>query len=116
MLQSLVHTGDDIDNLRNAVLECVCKHHKIQDYEQYINDGARLKYVYNTWEREDDLVVELYTCKEYEREEIGVNIRPKCVMYSHTYTLITPVTVVEKYLQVNYTLFDGIYFGVRKKS
>lgn len=123
-LQYLVQTGDDIDTVRKAVLQCVCEYHGIQDPDIYINSEAVLRYVYQPWEREDDLVVDLYSRKEhdpvedYKDDPHGIEAvlrQPRTVVYSLAYTVVTPVSVVEAYLTEHYTIFDGTYLGVRKK-
>ena len=125
LLQYLIQTGDDTDAFRMAVLQCVCEYHNILEPEKYLNNEAVLRYVYQPWEREDDLVVELYSRKEhdpveyYEATTHGVDAvlrQPRTIVYVHAYSLITPVSVIENYIRKNYTLFDGTYFGLRKKS
>lgn len=125
LLQYLIQTGDDTDAFRLAVLQCVCEYHNILEPEKYLNNEAVLRYVYQPWEREDDLVVELYSRKEHDPVEDykatthGVDAvlrQPRTIVYVHAYSLITPVSVIENYIRKNYTIFDGTYFGLRKKS
>ncbi len=125
LLQYLVQSGDAVDTFRNAVLECVCKRLKIQDYEQYINDEARIKYIYQPWEREDDLSVELYSRKEYDPEKEYKNIlqenevshlrQPRMVAYSLAFRAIMPVSDIESYIRENYLIFEGACFSVKKR-
>jgi len=125
LLQYLIQTGDDTDTFRMAVLQCVFEYHRIQEPEKYLNSEAVLRYVYQPWERVDDLVVELYSRKEhdpvedYEATPHGVDAvlrQPRTIVYVHAYSLITPVSVIEKYIQKNYKIFEDTYFGLRKKS
>lgn len=125
LLQYLIQTGDDTDAFRLAVLQCVCEYHNILEPEKYLNNEAVLRYVYQPWEREDDLVVELYSRKEHDPVEDykatthGVDAvlrQPRTIVYVHAYSLITPVSVIENYIRKNYTIFDGTYFGLHKKS
>ena len=125
LLQYLVQSGDAVDTFRNAVLECVCKLLKIQDYEQYINDEARIKYIYQPWEREDDLSVELYSRKEYDPEKEYKNIlqenevchqrQPRMVAYSLAFRAIMPVSEIESYIRENYLIFEETCFSVKKR-
>lgn len=128
LLQYLIQTGDDTDAFRMAVLQCVCEYYGIQEPEKYINNEAVLRYVYQPWEREDELVVELYSRKEYdpvedyEATKHGVNTvlsavlrQPRTIVYVHAYSLITPVSVIENYIHKNYTILNGTYFVLRKK-
>ena len=125
LLQYLIQTGNDTDAFRMAVLRCVCEYHNIQEPDKYLNNEAVLRYVYQPWEREDDLVVELYSRKEhdpvedYEATTHGVDAvlrQPRTIVYMHAYSLITPVSVIENYIRKNYTIFEDTYFGLRKKS
>ena len=125
LLQYLIQTGDDTDAFRMAVLRCVCEYHNIQEPDKYLNNEAVLRYVYQPWEREDDLVVELYSRKEHDPVEDykatthGVDAvlrQPRTIVYVHAYSLITPVSVIENYIRKNYTIFEDTYFGLRKKS
>ena len=125
LLQYLVHSGDAVDTFRNAVLECVCKHLKIPDYKQYINNEARIKYIYQKWEREDELSVELYSRKEYDPEKEYNNItqenevysqrQPRMVAYALAFRAIMPVSDIESYLRENYLIFEETCFSVRKR-
>ena len=124
LLQYLVQDCDNVAASRNAVLECVCKHNNIPNYKQYINDEARLNYIYRTWQREDDLFVELYSRKEYDPEkddkiapnENKVTLRqPRMVVYTLDYSVITPVSVVDSYIRKKYAIFEEIYFSVKKR-
>lgn len=125
LLQYLVQSGDAVDTFRNAVLECVCKHLKIPDYEQYINNEARIKYIYQPWERYDELSVELYSRKEYDPEKEYNNItqenevyhqrQPRMVAYALAFRAIMPVSYIERYLRENYLIFEETCFSVKKR-
>lgn len=125
LLQYLIQTGDDTDTFRMAVLQCVCEYHNILEPEKYLNNEAVLRYVYQLWEREDELVVELYSRKEYDPVETyeatphGVDAiprQPRTIAYTQAYTLVTPVSVIDKYIRGHFAIFDGTYFGLRKKA
>lgn len=124
LLQSLVQDGDAVDTFRNAVLECVCKLLKIPDYEQYINNEARIKYIYQPLEREDELFVELYSRKEYDPEKEYKNItqenevchrQPRMVAYASSIKTIMPVSDIESYINENYLIFTKTCFSVKKR-
>lgn len=125
LLQYLVQSGDAVDTFRNAVLECVCKLLKIPDYEQYINNEALIKYIYQPWEREDELYVELYSRKEYDPEKEYKNItqenevclqrQTRMVVYSSPIKAIMPVSDIESYIRENYLIFEESYFSVKKR-
>lgn len=125
LLQYLIQTGDETDTFRMAVLQCVCEYHYILEPEKYLNNEAVLRYVYQPWEREDELVVELYSRKEYDPVETyeatphGVNSilrQSRTIAYTQAYTLVTPVSVIDKYIRGHFTILDGTYFWIRKKS
>ena len=125
LLQDLVQSGDAVDTFRNAVLTCVCKLLKIPNYEQYINNEARIKYIYQRWERDDELYVELYSRKEYDPEKEYKNItqenevclqrQPRMVVYSSPIKAIMPVSDIESYIRENYLIFEESYFSVKKR-
>lgn len=125
MLQYLVQSGNAVDTFRNAVLECVCKHLKIPNYEQYINNEARIKYIYQPLEREDELFVELYSRNEYDPEKEYMNItqenevchqrQPRMVAYSNSIKAIMPVSDIESYICENYLIFEETCFSVKKR-
>ena len=125
LLQDLVQSGDAVDTFRNAVLTCVCKLLKIPNYEQYINNEALIKYIYQPWEREDELYVELYSRKEYDPEKEYKNItqenevwfqrQTRMVVYSSPIKAIMPVSDIESYIRENYLIFEESYFSVKKR-
>lgn len=125
LLQYLVQSGNAVDTFRSAVLECVCKLLKIPNYEQYINNEARIKYIYQPWERENKLFVELYSRKEYEPEKEYVNItqenevchqrQTRMVAYSSSIKAIMPVSDIESYIRENYLIFEETCFSVKKR-
>ena len=125
LLLDLVHSGDAVDTFRNAVLTCVCKLLKIPNYEQYINNEARIEYIYQPWEREDELYVELYSRKEYDPEKEYKNItqenevclqrQTRMVVYSSPIKAIMPVSDIESYIRENYLIFEESYFSVKKR-
>lgn len=125
LLQDLVQSGDAVDTFRNAVLTCVCKLLKIPNYEQYINNEARIKYIYQPWEREDELYVELYSRKEYDPEkeyknitqenEVCIQRQTRMVAYSNPIKAIMPVSDIESYIRENYLIFEESYFSVKKR-
>lgn len=125
LLQDLVQSGDAVDTFRNAVLTCVCKLLKIPNYEQYINNEARIEYIYQPWEREDELYVELYSRNEYDPEKEYKNItqenevclqrQPRMVVYSSPIKAIMPVSDIESYIRENYLIFEESYFSVKKR-
>ena len=125
LLQDLVQSGDAVDTFRNAVLTCVCKLLKIPNYEQYINNEARIEYIHQPWEREDDLYVELYSRNEYDPEKEYKNItqenevclqrQPRMVVYSSPIKAIMPVSDIESYIRENYLIFEESYFSVKKR-
>lgn len=123
LLQHLIQSGDDIDTFREAVLKCVCDYHGIRDSDKYINSEAKLRYVYQPWQRVDDLVVQLYSRKEYDPSKDYKNIQheitlrePITVVYALDYEVITPVSIVESYMLKNYSISEGIYLGVKEKA
>lgn len=125
LLQNLVQSGDAVDTFRNAVLTCVCKLLKIPNYEQYINNEARIKYIYQPWERDDELYVELYSRKEYDPEkeyknitqenEVCIQRQTRMVAYSNPIKAIMPVSDIESYIRENYLIFEESYFSVKKR-
>ena len=125
LLQDLVQSGDAVDTFRNAVLTCVCKLLKIPNYEQYINNEARIEYIYQPWERDDELYVELYSRKEYDPEKEYKNItqenevclqrQTRMVVYSSPIKAIMPVSDIESYIRENYLIFEESYFSVKKR-
>ena len=125
LLQDLVQSGDAVDTFRNAVLTCVCKLLKIPNYEQYINNEALIKYIYQPWEREDELYVELYSRKEYDPEkeyknitqenEVCIQRQTRMVAYSNPIKAIMPVSDIESYIRENYLIFEESYFSVKKR-
>ena len=125
LLQDLVQSGDAVDTFRNAVLTCVCKLLKIPNYEQYINNEALIKYIYQPWEREDELYVELYSRNEYDPEKEYKNItqenevclqrQPRMVVYSSPIKAIMPVSDIESYIRENYLIFEESYLSVKKR-
>ena len=125
LLQDLVQSGDAVDTFRNAVLTCVCKLLKIPNYEQYINNEARIEYIYQPWEREDELYVELYSRNEYDPEkeyknitqenEVCIQRQPRMVVYSSPIKAIMPVSDIESYIRENYLIFEESYFSVKKR-
>ena len=125
LLQDLVQSGDAVDTFRNAVLTCVCKLLKIPNYEQYINNEARIEYIYQPWERDDELYVELYSRKEYDPEkeyknitqenEVCVQRQTRMVVYSSPIKAIMPVSDIESYIRENYLIFEESYFSVKKR-
>ena len=125
LLQDLVQSGDAVDTFRNAVLTCVCKLLKIPNYEQYINNEARIEYIYQPLEREDELYVELYSRKEYDPEKEYKNItqenevwfqrQTRMVVYSSPIKAIMPVSDIESYIRENYLIFEESYFSVKKR-
>ena len=125
LLQNLVQSGDAVDHSRKAVLECVCKLLKIPDYEQYINNEAQIKYIYQPWEREDEFCVELYARKEYDPEKEYKNVtqenevchlrQPRMVAYSSSIQAIIPVSNIESYIHENYLIFKETCFSVKKR-
>ena len=125
LLQDLVQSGDAVDTFRNAVLTCVCKLLKIPNYEQYINNEARIKYIYQPWERDDELYVELYSRNEYDPEkeyknitqenEVCIQRQPRMVVYSSPIKAIMPVSDIESYIRENYLIFEESYFSVKKR-
>lgn len=126
LLQHLIQSSDDVDAFREAVLKCVCDYHGISDSDKYINSEAKLRYVYQPWQRVDDLVVQLYSRKEYDPSKDYKNTRheitlrepimrePITVVYALDYEVITPVNIVEGYLLKNYSISEGTYLGVKK--
>lgn len=125
LLQYLIQTGDDTDTFRMVVLQCVCEYHNILEPEKYLNNEAVLRYVYQPWEREDALVVALYYRNEYDPVETyeatlhGVSAilrQPRTIAYTQAYTLVTPVSVIDKYIREYFAIFDRTYFGLREKS
>ena len=125
LLQDLVQSGDAVDTFRNAVLTCVCKLLKIPNYEQYINNEALIKYIYQPWEREDELYVELYSRNEYDPEkeyknitqenEVCIQRQTRMVAYSNPIKAIMPVSDIESYIRENYLIFEESYFSVKKR-
>ena len=125
LLQDLVQSGDAVDTFRNAVLTCVCKLLKIPNYEQYINNEARIEYIYQPWERDDELYVELYSRNEYDPEkeyknitqenEVCIQRQPRMVVYSSPIKAIMPVSDIESYIRENYLIFEESYFSVKKR-
>ena len=117
LLEMLVRVGDDIDTMRNAVLECVCSYHDIPERERYINSEYVIRYEYNRFEKEDECEVKLYARKEYEAEhdEHKCFNQPKCVMYSMAYVVMTPVHVIQEYIEKHYTVCKNIYGRLFKK-
>lgn len=125
LLQDLVQSGDAVDTFRNAVLTCVCKLLKIPNYEQYINNEVRIEYIYQPWERDDELYVELYSRKEYDPEKEYKNItqenevclqrQTRMVAYSSPIKAIMPVSDIESYIRENYLIFEESYFSVKKR-
>lgn len=125
LLQNLVQSGDAVDTFRNTVLTCVCKLLKIPNYEQYINNEARIKYIYQPWEREDELYVELYSRKEYDPEkeyknitqenEVCIQRQTRMVAYSSSIKAIMPVSDIESYIRENYLIFEESYFSIMKR-
>ena len=125
LLQDLVQSGDAVDTFRNAVLTCVCKLLKIPNYEQYINNEARIEYIYQPLEREDELYVELYSRKEYDPEkeyknitqenEVCIQRQTRMVVYSSPIKAIMPVSDIESYIRENYLIFEESYFSFKKR-
>ena len=121
-MQLLIQYGYDVDTFRNAVLKCVCDYHGIRDSDKYINSEAKLRYVYKPWQKVDELVVQLYSRKEYDPSKDYKNTQheitlrePRTVLYALDYEVITPVSIVEGYMLKNYSIFEGTYLGIKKK-
>ena len=124
LLQDLMFSGDDLDVIRNVVLEAICKYHNLVDTDRLINNQAEMRYVYHAWERTDELETKLYYCtmqdasEEYIGTIHGVEAtlrQPQTIIYTHAYTVITPVDVIERYIRKNYSIDTSTHFELHKR-
>lgn len=124
LLQDLMFSGNDLDVIRNVVLEAICKYHNLVDTNRLINNQAEMRYVYHAWERTDELETKLYYCTIQDASEdyIGTNHgveatlrQPQTIIYTHAYTVITPVDVIERYIRKNYNIDTSTHFELHKR-
>lgn len=133
LLQYFVDTGNDIDKFRDAVLRAVCEHHLIRNYESCINSEAVIQYLCKPSEQEDVLVVKLYAREEHASESsdnlwncsrrasaiavddsLSTLRQPGYVVYTEAYVLVTPVSIIEKYIDKHYTITNNVYFRLHE--
>lgn len=124
LLQDLMFSGGDLDVIRSVVLEAICKYHNLVDTDRLINNHAELRYVYHAWERTDELETKLYYCtmqdasEDYIGTTHGVDAilrRPQTIIYTHAYTVTTPVDVIERYIRNNYSIDTSTHFKLYKR-
>jgi len=124
LLQDLMFSGDDLDVIRNVVLEAICKYHNLVDTDRLINNQAEMRYVYHAWERTDELETKLYYCTMQDASEDYIDTthgveatlrRPQTIIYTHAYTVITPVDVIERYIQKDYRIDTSTHFKLYKR-
>lgn len=124
LLKDLLFSGDDLDVIRNVVLKAICKYHNLVDTDRLINNQAELRYVCHPWERTDELETKLYYCTmqdasvDYIGTPHGVEEtlrRPQTIIYTHAYTVITPVDFIERYIQKDYRIDTSTHFKLYKR-
>lgn len=124
LLQDLIFSGDDLDVIRRVALEAICKYHNLVETNRLINNQAEMRYVYHAWERTDELETKLYYCtiqdasEDYIGTTHGVEAtlrQPQTIIYTHAYTVITPVDFIERYIRKNYRIDTSTHFKLYKR-